>query len=249
VAEFSIVCPVRNEVDLIPKTLPSFYALNPSEVILCVDKPAPKDVTKVIDEVAKACRCEGKTRILEVERNREFRFHQAWVRREGFRKASNDLILTADIDIIVSPEVTRYLNMINKSNVMLVSFSKLAYPITFRSAVAWFVQRAYRHSSFTGLYAFSRKAWQETEDVSSLKRIPRGEDTHLHKFITKKYNTVFVAGVKNIVLRPKESPQYQYLMGWNRWKIRRTPLWRVTLSVFLYFRPFLLAGYLKARLS
>jgi hypothetical protein len=55
VVEFSIVCPIRNEVDLISKMLPSFYAPNPSEVILCVDKPAPKDVTKVIGEVTKAC--------------------------------------------------------------------------------------------------------------------------------------------------------------------------------------------------
>jgi hypothetical protein len=249
VVEFSIVCPVRNEVDLIPKTLPSFYALNPSEVILCVDKPAPQNVVKVVNEVAKACRAENRTRIIEVERNPEYRFHQALVRREGFRKALNEIILTTDIDIVVSPEVTKYFASINKNNVMLVSFSKLAYPITFRSATAWFVQRIYRHSSFTGLYAFSKKAWQETEDIESLKRIPRGEDTHLHKFMTKKYNAIFVAGVKNIVLRPKESPQYQYLMGWNRWKIRRTPLWRVILSVFIYYRPFLLAGYLKARLS
>jgi len=249
VVDFSIVCPVKDEVDLIPKTLPSFYAINPSEVLLCVDKPAPQDVVNEVEEASRACKAESKTRIVEVERNPEYRFHQAWVRREGFRKASNDLILTVDIDIVVNPNVRKYLALINRNDVMLVSFSKLAYPITLRSAVAWFIQRIYYHRSFTGLYAFSKRAWQETEDVESLKKIPRGEDTHLHKFLTKKYNDVFVAGMKNIVLRPRESWQYQYLMGWNRWKIRKTPLWRVVVSVFLYSRPFLLVGYLKARLS
>lgn len=247
--EFSIVCPIKDEVGLIPRTLPSYYALKPSEVLFCVDKPARRDVVKEIKKVAKACGTEGKTLIIEVERNPEYKFHQAWVRREGFRKASNDLILTVDIDIVLDPEVREYLALINKDGVMLVSFSKLAYPVTLRSAVAWLVQKLYYHESFTGLYAFCRKAWQETEDVESLKRIPRGEDTHLHKFLTKRYNDVFVAGIRNIVLRPKESRRYQYLMGWNRWKMRRISFWRILMSTFLYLRPFLLVGYLKARFS
>jgi len=35
---FSVVIPVRNEWEFLPRTLPSWYRLNPEEVILCFDK-------------------------------------------------------------------------------------------------------------------------------------------------------------------------------------------------------------------
>ena len=140
--EFSVVCPIRDEVDLIPRTLPSYYDVNPSEVVLCTDKPAPSGVVEEIEKVAKVCDSEGRTKIVEVDRNPEYRFHQAWVRREGFRSAMNDLILTVDIDIVIDPGITEYLTLINRNSVVLVSFSKIAYPITFRSVVAWLMQIA-----------------------------------------------------------------------------------------------------------
>jgi len=245
--EFSIVCPIKDEADLIPITLPSFYSVNPYEVLLCLDKPAPEEVIKAIHKVARICGAERITRIIEVERRDDFAFHQAWVRRCGFSKTKCDIILTTDIDIILNPKIRNYLHLID-DEVKLVSFSKFPYPIDFRKCTAWLVQKVYYHNSFTGLYAFSKKAWLETEDEESLKKIPRGEDTHLHEYLTKKYKAKFIAGIKNIVLRPKESSRYQFLMGWNRWKIRKTSVPRILLSTFLYFRPFLLAGYLKARL-
>lgn len=244
--KFSIVCPIKNEINLIPITLPSFYALNPSEVILCLDKTANKDIIRIIKKVAKAHNAENITKIIKVEKNPEYKFHQAWVRRKGFLIAENDLILTTDIDIILNPKIREYLNLI-QGNVKLISFSKISYPITFRSAIAWLIQKFYYHKSFTGLYAFSKSAWLETEDFVSLKKIPRGEDTHLHNCLTKKYKDKFISDIKNINLRPKETKKYQFLLGWNRWKIRKTPLWRIILSSFLYIRPYLLIGYLKAR--
>ena len=83
--------------------------------------------------------------------------------------------------------------------------------------------------------------------LDDIDTIVRGEDTHLHAALTRKYDDKFIAGIKNIVLRPTESVKYQYLMGWNRWKMRRTSLWRVLMSTFLYLRPYLFVGYMKAR--
>jgi len=250
--EFSIVCPVKDEVGLVPKTLPSFYDINPSEVILCVDKPAPQDVIAMIAKVARACNAEDKTRIIEVERNPEYSFHQAYVRRTGFLKAKCDKILTADIDIIVDKNIEKYFSLV-EGDTKLVSFAKSSYPPNLRYIVAHLIQKVYRlvkhkaYESFTGLYFFSKKAWMETEDIDSLKRIPRGEDTHLHEYLRKRYKTVFIDDVENICLRPMETRKYQYFVGVTKWRTRKDPFWRVIVHSILYFRPYSIVGYLAAK--
>ncbi|WXG45386.1 MAG: hypothetical protein WED05_01480 [Candidatus Atabeyarchaeum deiterrae] len=243
--KFSIVCPIKDEVDLALITLPSYYSIHPDEVILCLDKPAPRDVVTTIHRVAVGLGKENITRILEVERNPDYRFHQAWVRRIGFRAARNDVILTGDIDTMIDPKLREHFHLL-EGNVKIVSFAK--FSLTWHGAIAYLIQRLYPHKSFTGLYLFSRSAWLETEDEESLKKIPTWEDTHLHAALTEKYNDIFVPNVKNVVLRPKENKKYQFLMGWLiSWKTRRIPVWRAIISSFLYYRPYVLVGYLEAR--
>ena len=180
--EFSIVCPIKDEVNLIPFTLPSFYSVNPSEVILCLDKPAPQNVVETIRKVAKACDAENITRIIEVERNPEYKFHQAWVRRKGFLEAKNDKILTTDIDLIINRNVLKAVNLVGKNNIGLVSCYKFRMPRSFvglwRTGGRHFLRMLYvilmkrypknkrglRMSLFTGLYALYRPFWLETED-------------------------------------------------------------------------------------
>ena len=244
--EFSVVMPIKDETELLKHSLPSIYALDPDEVVLMME-----DVEKSINvakSVAKYCGFLDKTRIIILHESvPDWNFRQAYARRRGYSLAKNDIILTVDSDIIVDARIKQYFEMINKKDIKLVSFGKIPYPPTFTGMMAQLVQRIYRHQSFTGLYAFSKRAWEETEDIEDLKKIPRGEDTHLHSDLTKKYRYIFVPGLRNIVLRPKESKKYQYLMGWNRWKIRKTALWRMLISTVLYFRPWMMIGYLKAR--
>ena len=250
--EFSIVCPIKDEVDLIPKTLPSYYAIDASEVILCVDKPAPPRVVGIISKVARTCNAEHRTRIVEVERNPDYKFHQAYVRRNGFLKAKYDKILTIDIDIVIDRYIRKYFSLLD-GNTKLVSFAKLSYPPNFRYIIPQLIHKVYKlvrhktYESFTGLYLFSKKAWIETEDTESLKKIPRGEDTHLHEHLRRKYKTVFIDDAKNICLRPSETKTYQYLVGVTKWRVRRDSLWKVILHSLLYFRPHVLAGYLNAK--
>jgi len=236
-------------VDLIPITLTSFYSLNPSEVLLCLDKPASKHLVEVINKVAQASQAEEKTRIIEVEHNPEWAFQQAWIRRKGFLEAKHDRVLTTDIDIIINPEIKRYFSLVGRDGIKLVSFSKFPLRFSFRKMLEWFMQSIKFHykTGFTGLYTFSKSAWQETEDMESVKKLLRGEDTHLYENITKKYKTVFIPSIKNILLRPNESKKYHYLGGWERWKRRKLPFWRVLFSALFYFRVSMLAGYLKAR--
>jgi glycosyltransferase involved in cell wall biosynthesis len=243
--KFSIVCPIKNEVDLIPMTLPSFYSIHPDEVILCLDKPAPEEVIKSIQRVVDILGVKKITRIIEVGRNPEYRYHQPLVRRTGFRAARNDAILTVDIDDRLDPKLRRYFGLL-KGNVKMVSFAK--FSATWRGALSRLIQRFFRRKSFTGLYLFSRSAWLETEDEESVKRLPtRSEDMHLHHYLTKKYDWVFVADAKNILVRPTETRKDQFLMGWSRWMMRRTPLWRVVISNIMYYRPHMLIGYLEAK--
>jgi glycosyltransferase involved in cell wall biosynthesis len=240
----SIVCPIKDEVNLITRTLPSFYSVDPDEVIICLDRPAPSNVVVVIERVVEKLGKTKITRILEVERNPRYHFHQAWVRRSGFRAARNDAILTSDIDIVLDPRMKKYFQLL-RGDVKLVSFAK--FSTTWHGAVAYLIQRIYTQKSFTGLYLFSKAAWLHTEDETSVSMIPRSEDTHLHNSLVKKYSAIFIANVKNVVIRPKESKRYKFLMGWNRWR-SRSPIWRTAISSILYFRPDMLVGYLDARL-
>jgi glycosyltransferase involved in cell wall biosynthesis len=237
----SIVCPIKDEVNLITRTLPSFYSVDPDEVILCLDKPAPRNVTLAIESIAERLGKSEITRILEVERNPSYRFHQAWVRRSGFRAARNDAILTSDIDIVLDPRMKEYFQLL-RGDVKLVSFAKFAK--AWHILMAYLIQK-FRKKSFTGLYLFSKVAWLSTEDEASLKTISRGEDTHLYNAMVKKRRVNFVRNVKNVLLRPKEGKKYKFQMGWYRAK---SPMWEVAMSSLAYFRPYMLLGYLDARL-
>ena len=244
--KFSVVMPIKDEIDILKFSLASIYALEPDEVIIPAE-PFPESI-EMVERIARKCGYLEKTRILVLhEKTPDWRFRQAYARRKGFQVARNDIILTVDADIIIDHRIKRYLGLVGKNDIGLVSFGKFPYPLTFARMMARLIQIAYRHHSFTGLYAFSKEAWEETEDIESLKEISRGEDTHLHEDLTKKYRDTFIPSVRNIVLRPKESKRYQYLAGWNRWKTMKTELWRMLISTFLYFRPNMMVGYLKAR--
>jgi len=181
IPHFSIVCPIKDEVDLIPVTLPSFYSVNPSEVILCLDKPAPKKVVKTIKKVAEACNAEDKTRIIEVERRHDYRFHQAWVRRKGFLEAENDIILTTDIDLIINRNVQKAVKLVGKNNIGLVSLSKFEYPNSITSFLRMMSRGTLKiiHkiikmgtvTGFTGLYCIYRPYWLDSEPEEGIKNL------------------------------------------------------------------------------
>ena len=244
--KFSVVMPIKDEIDILKFSLPSIYALEPDEVIIPIEL-FPESI-EMVERIARKCGYLEKTRILVLhEKTPDWRFRQAYARRKGFRQARNNVILTVDADVIVDGQITRYFGLVGKNGIGLVSFAKSSYPPTFAKMMARLIQTVYKHHSFTGIYVFSKKAWKETENIESLKKIPRGEDTHLHEWLRKKYKDRFIHDVKNVVLRPKESRRYRYLLGLNAWRIRKRALWRVLISTFLYLRPRMMVGYLKAR--
>jgi len=181
--KFSVVVPVKDEVDLIRQTLWSYYAVEPSEVLICTDKPCPKNVRKVINKIAELSHCKDITRIVEVERSSEWRFHQAHVRRTGFKKAKYDRILNVDIDLVINRNVLKAVKLVGKNNVGLVSCSKFYYPkslvdlwrigaITFlRKFVHTMLDPFMETTMFTGLYALWRPYWLDSEPEEKIEKL------------------------------------------------------------------------------
>lgn len=187
--KFTVVTPIKNEVSRLKKSLPTIYALNPTEVLIITDKPSPLNIVKAVDKLSKKYHMEDKTRILEVGRNPEYNYHQAWIRRSGYRNAKYDIVLTTDVDIYIRKNVLKALNMVGKNNIGMVSLSKFRHPYDLTSLFrAWgnfFLMilhatifkyfdgspSGYKMSTFSGLYALSRPHWLSAENPEELKKM------------------------------------------------------------------------------
>ena len=184
---FTITVPIKDEVQRLKKTLPTLYALNPGEVIVCTDKPSPKNIVKAVAKLSKEHNMEEKTKILEVERNPEYSYHQAWVRRSGFRAAKYDIILNTDIDIYLNKNVLKAIKLAGKNEVGMVTLEKFRNPYNFLmlfrtwgmfflillyTVVFRFLSRSssgLNFSLFSGLYALYRPYWLDAEKEEELK--------------------------------------------------------------------------------
>ncbi len=180
--EFCVVVPVKSETELILQALPAYYALQPSEVLICTDKPCEGNVRRAVNKVAELLHAREITRIIEVDRSPEWSFHQACVRREGFKKAKLDRILTGDIDLIVNRNVYKALELVGRDDVGLVSLTKLQYPHRlldyWRLGTAMFLRRLAHTiadktmgtTTFSGLYALWRPYWLDSEPEEEAKK-------------------------------------------------------------------------------
>ena len=190
--KWSLVCPVwHNDIDLIPRTLPSFLNVNPTEIIICIDythTEIPNYVEladKVVDKVKNIAG--NKVKILKVKRNDEYTFQQAWIRRAGFLKAKYDRVLTTDADLVINKNVLKAIALVGNNDIGLVSVSKLEPPKDLLSFLRFFgkgILQKYLHpfanayrgygiatSTFTGLYAIWRPYWLDSEDEGIKKLV------------------------------------------------------------------------------
>ena len=183
--QWSLVCPVKDEVDLLAKTFPSFYAVNPSEVIFCFDNPPHKEAYEIAKKIADKHK-NIPTKFLFVDRNPEFAFHQAWVRRKGFLEAKFDKILTTDIDLVINKNVLKAVKIVGENTIGLASCQKFSYPKslvgfwrimgqTFLKKLVYPLWHRHREeglqmTTFTGLYALYRPYWLDSED-DGIKRL------------------------------------------------------------------------------
>jgi hypothetical protein len=215
--QFSIVIPVKDEVRLMTRTLSSYYSVEPNEVLICTDKPVLKRVKNAVNRIAKLHRAEHITKIVEVERDPEWYYHQAHVRRAGFHEAKYDKILTGDIDLLINKKVHKALNIVGRNNVGLASLSKFSKPKDFQNLWSFIITTLIHNMykilgsnkglpGFSGLYAIWRPYWLKSETEEEVKRLlnPKqlytgeirnlknasavtGEDSFLRDCIKKKY--------------------------------------------------------------
>jgi len=232
--DFSLVCPIKNEANLIPKTVPSFYKVGPSEVVFCFDNPPHKESLSLVKNTASLFPS-IKTKIILVNRNPNYAFHQAWVRRKGFLEATYDRILTTDVDLVLNRNVLKAIELVGKNNIGLASCQKFAYPNSLTSFCRLvgetFLKKMvyplwHRHrgrglqmTTFTGLYAFWRPYWLDTEDEAikqlvnpktSLRkggekypshyRVCLGEDTYLRNCMEKKHLCAYLPDIGGFCL-------------------------------------------------
>ncbi len=180
--KFSIVVPVKDEISLLKRTLPSYYSVEPNEVLICTDKPVLKKIKKTVNAIAELYRAGHFTKIVEIEKDPEWFYHQAHVRREGFHKAKYNKILTVDIDLLINKNVHKALDIVGINNVGLISLKKFKKPrdiLSFWSCIwttlYWNLYKLFgslkSSQGFTGLYAIWRPYWLKSEPEEDVKRL------------------------------------------------------------------------------
>ena len=260
---FSVVIPVRDEAELIEGCFRSVAALSPDEVIFCLDDPPHEMTVLEIMRLREALGFGKKVRILPVSRNKEYKFHQALVRRRGFLSACNDLILTVDIDNIVNQNVFRALELVGKDKIGFASC------LTMHSAQGIF--GVWRRLGFllsdklvgpglTGLYALWRPYWLQTSELETVKGLADarrargqlaldGEDAHLCREMARLYRCVHlpVYGARCVRDDCNDIPRVQYEIG--RYYAEVYGFFRVLIISVILARFHLLRGYIAAKIK
>jgi hypothetical protein len=212
------------------RTLPTYYSVEPNELLICTDKPVLKKVKYAVNRIAKLHHAEHITKIVEVERDPEWYYHQAHVRRAGFHEAQYDKILTGDIDLLINKKVHKALKIVGRNNVGLASLSKFSKPRNLLSLWSFLITTLI-HSfykilgsnkgspGFSGLYAIWRPCWLKSEPEEDVKRLlnPKqlytgeirnlksasavtGEDSFLRDCIMKQYSVRYLDDIGAIDL-------------------------------------------------
>lgn len=242
--------PIHNEEKFLPYSLPSVYRLKPNDVVLIFDSCKDKSL-ELARRIAKIFDSTSKTRFIKLnEPSPDWNFRVAFVRRYGFRLAKNDVILNTDADNILDPKIRKYMALVKKNNIGLISFSRRSYPYTVHFFMAKLISilplaLPFRKIGFSGVYAFSKEAWRETEEKSSVKKILKAEDSHLHRSMLQNYDYRYIK-TDTIHLRPRNARK-NYLAGIMYRRLKRNPLWKAILHSIIYLRPDLLVGYLHAK--
>jgi len=229
-SSFSIVIPVKDEFQLLRWSLPSCYNIDPDEVLICLDDPPHERTLQEAKRIANKFGWSDRTKILSVAKNPEYRFHQAWVRREGFRRAKHDRILTVDTDLIINRNVLKALSQVGKDNIGFVSCSTLHSTggwLGLWRAIGHRITSKLRPPGFTGLYALWRPHWLDSEDEGiKLLEDPRdagvkgslvliGEDAYLHNCMQVKHRCIHLADIGGYAMRDycNDHPSIQFEVG------------------------------------
>ncbi len=262
---WSVVLPVKDEVDMLEKSLPSAINLNPDEILIVVDE-GNDSVQKIAYRIAQSMKYDG-LRILEVAKNPQWRFHQACVRRMGYLNAKYDKIFTFDVDTVLSANIMRGYDIIGKDNVSFVTFRKKLASNGFRSTTRTILYELRRHlprgqltvspkKPFIGIYWLYRQYYLDLVREEEIREIYNGEDVFAQMKLEQqsKYRQVHLDIVGCQSLREENEDLWwrQYQLGlWLGFRQRysyTTPanllhFGKVVLQVVSKMYPNILRGY------
>jgi glycosyltransferase involved in cell wall biosynthesis len=261
VRPFSIVIPVHTETELIEGCLRSCCQLDPSEVVVCLDNPPQDGVVEEISRVSRYLGIQERVRVILVDRNLEYAFHQAWVRRQGFRAAKHDLILTVDIDNVVNKNVLQAVRLAGREDIGFVScLTRHTWrgPLGLWRLIGFTISNRLVGPAMTGLYALWRPFWLETEDLMSIKRLGNariapgqsaliGEDAHLCESMRNRYRCIFldVYGARCVRDDCNDLPSVQFETG--RVYAKKMGFFKMMAISFLFARFRIPLGYFSER--
>ncbi len=239
----SLVCPIHNEASMLPYTLRSMLSFGCDEVLFGLDRCSDESEDMIL-AASKAIHPRSLVlRRFNGDEGADWRFRPAYLRRELYGMAENDVILNTSGDIWLDPKMGRHLDLI-PNNYGLISFHYFEKPWNIqcfeRALITKFVP------GFAGLLAFSKKAWLDTEDMENLKLVKLGEDTHLQLAIKKKYRVRHIHS-RSLHLRPNEEKSDHYLRGTIQWDRLHNPMWKTFIHAVAMIRPAVLVGYCHAR--
>jgi len=264
---WSIVLPVKDEVDMLKQSLPSAISLNPDEILIVVDE-GDDSVQKTACRIAKSMKYD-KVRILEVAKNPKWRFHQAYVRRVGYLNARHDRVFTFDVDGVLSSNIMRGYNLIGRNNVAFVTFRKSLAKGGLMQAVRTTLYEIRRHlprgpftvnpkKPFIGIYWLYRPFYLDLIGEDEISKIYNGEDVFAQTKLEKqdKYRQIHLDVVGCQSLRGENEDLWwrQYQLGLWLGTIRSSRIHRtcvhfgkVLLQVLTKCYPHLLSGYFAGR--
>ncbi len=240
--DVTIVLPVHNEEKMLPITLNSIYNIDASELIFLMDR-CNDGSEKIIQR--KAAHGKSITRIVPVgaDEGEGWGFRCAFLRRKAYAMATHETIVNTSADIVLDPAIREHIKLIPKYG--LISFGYLEKPWTIQQFQRRLINRISPITGFAGLLAVSKRAWMDSEDLEDLKKVKRGEDTHLNQAIKKKHPTLHI-NTRSLHLRPNESKTDQYYGGVAMWRYRKTPFWKAFLHSAFYLRPAIFTGWVHA---
>ena len=243
--KFSVVMPIHNERENLLYSLNGLFQLEPDEIIIILDR-CNDGSRAIIESLSAKLSYKGKLRLIEVSEDfPDWSYRVTKLFRMGFEAAQNDTILTMAADIIPDTRIREYVSLIQSSKVKLVSFGLKYYPVDTLYFVKRLITLVFPSRGFSGVFLFSKMAWQETEDEEKVKRILKSQDTFLAEAISKKYSTYHV-WLNVIHLRLRKDIKDQYMRGVTAYQVSKKSLPSVFVSSVIYLRPMMLKGFLDA---
>jgi len=247
--EFSVLLPAHNEEELLPHSLPSIIKLNPTEILLMLDR-CTDDTAKVGKAIAKKYGFHNLRLIAVNQETPDWKTRLAYLRYRGSTLAKYDRILFTSCDLVLDFEkIKRHLDSLVGS-VQFISFWHNDYPCTWatrlkRLFISTGLPGLGRNRFLGGTHYFNRKVAFKLENLETLKKIESAEDTHLLMAIATKFDTKCIV-TDTIHLRPRGSER-NYLMGRLCWSVSKRSFLVVVIKAVCLLQLGQIRGYIHER--